>query len=236
MGVGDEQVFEGRDPVQIQMMEEECILVDRDDRVIGHDSKKNCHLNTNIRKGLLHRAFSVFLFNSDGKLLLQQRSADKITFPLTWTNTCCSHPLHFSDELEEKDELGVRRAAQRKLFQELGIPPEDVPLDAFRCVSRIHYLAESDETWGEHEVDYILIIQRDVRVAVNPNEVASTQYVSLPELRALINDPDVLLTPWFRLITTGSINGDAKHGLLDQWWANLDHIDDLRDLTIRRFV
>jgi len=235
--LGGEQVFEGHDPLQVKMMEEECILVDQKDTVIGHDSKKNCHLNTNIRKGLLHRAFSVFLFNTNGKLLLQQRSADKITFPLTWTNTCCSHPLHVPEELEEKDEIGVKRAAQRKLFQELGIPAEDVPLDAFHCVSRIHYLAESDEVWGEHEVDYILIVQRDVRVEANPNEVASTQYVSPKELAALINDPNVLLTPWFRLITSGKTDATIKKdGLLDKWWAALDHIDDLRDLTIQRFV
>lgn len=61
----------------------------------------------NIRKGLLHRAFSVFLFNSEGKLLLQQRSKDKITFALDWTNTCCSHPLYTSEELVEEEQLGT---------------------------------------------------------------------------------------------------------------------------------
>jgi isopentenyl-diphosphate delta-isomerase len=61
-----------------------------------------------------------------GELLLQQRSAEKITFPLRWTNTCCSHPLYKADEMEEKDALGVRRAAQRKLQHELGIDPAQV--------------------------------------------------------------------------------------------------------------
>jgi len=233
----DGEVFSGHDPLQIKMMEEECILVDQKDNVIGHDSKKNCHLNVNIRKGQLHRAFSVFLFSTDGKLLLQQRSADKITFPLTWTNTCCSHPLYTPAELDEEGEIGVRRAAQRKLSQELGIPKEDIPLDSFHCVSRIHYLAESNDVWGEHEVDYILVIQRDVRIAINPNEVASTQYVSPSELAALITDPNVLLTPWFHLITTGSADVNTKKdGLLDKWWSSLDHITDLRDLTIQRFI
>ena len=68
----------------------------------------------NIKKGLLHRAFSVFLFNSEGKLLLQQRAAAKITFPLCWTNTCCSHPLHVASELESAAQLGAWRAAFRQ--------------------------------------------------------------------------------------------------------------------------
>eukprot|EP00026_Physarum_polycephalum_P013737 Phypoly_transcript_14171.p1 GENE.Phypoly_transcript_14171~~Phypoly_transcript_14171.p1 ORF type:complete len:267 (+),score=41.72 Phypoly_transcript_14171:30-830(+) len=228
----------GYDPVQVRLMEEECILVDKDDKVLGHDSKKSCHLNTQIRTGKLHRAFSVFLFDTKGRLLLQERSADKITFPLTWTNTCCSHPLYIPDELVEESELGVRRAAQRKLQQELGISVEELPLDAFHCVSRIHYLAESDDTWGEHEVDYILIIQKDVTVRENPNEVASTKYVSLEELKALINDPKTRLTPWFRLMTTGTIDpkSNKQGGLLDKWWGALSHIDDMRDMNIQRFL
>lgn len=112
------------DDVQVTLLKEECILVDEQDKVVGSDTKKNCHLNVNIESGKLHRAFSVFLFNSEGKLLLQQRSEAKITFPGTFTNTCCSHPLYFPEELEETDCLGVKRAAQRKLQQELGIPPE----------------------------------------------------------------------------------------------------------------
>jgi isopentenyl-diphosphate Delta-isomerase len=105
----------------------------------------------NINKGLLHRAFSVFLFNSENKLLLQQRSSDKITFPDLWTNSCCSHPLNTTLELEESEQKGARRAAQRKLQHELGIKPEQVPLDKFTFLTRIHYLAPSDGAWGEHE-------------------------------------------------------------------------------------
>ena len=122
----DLTVYDGE---QVGLLSEECILVDENDKVIGSDSKKNCHLNVNIEAGKLHRAFSVFLFNSEGKLLLQQRSKAKITFPGLVTNTCCSHPLNFRAELEEKDCLGVRRAAQRKLEHELGIPPKQVCLN-----------------------------------------------------------------------------------------------------------
>lgn len=109
---------------------------------------------TNIDKGLLHRAFSVFLFNSSNQLLLQQRATEKITFPDMWTNTCCSHPLAVPGEtgvgLRDAVE-GAKRAAQRKLDHELGIKKEQVPLEAFRFLTRIHYKAPSDGEWGEHE-------------------------------------------------------------------------------------
>ena len=109
---------------------------------------------TNIDKGLLHRAFSVFLFDSKKRLLLQQRATEKITFPDMWTNTCCSHPLGIPGETgAELDAavLGVKRAAQRKLNHELGIKAEQVPLDKFEFFTRIHYKAPSDGKWGEHE-------------------------------------------------------------------------------------
>lgn len=109
---------------------------------------------TNIDKGLLHRAFSVFLFNDKNELLLQQRASEKITFPDMWTNTCCSHPLMIPGEtgsnLAECIE-GVKRAAQRKLDHELGIKKEQVPIEDFHFLTRIHYKAPSDGKWGEHE-------------------------------------------------------------------------------------
>lgn len=117
------------------------------------------HLMTNIDKGLLHRAFSVFLFDSNKRLLLQQRATEKITFPDMWTNTCCSHPLGIPGETgAELDAavLGVKRAAQRKLNHELGIKAEQVPLDKFEFFTRIHYKAPSDGKWGEHEGRFLL--------------------------------------------------------------------------------
>lgn len=107
----------------------------------------------NINKGLLHRAFSAFVFRpSDAKLLLQQRASAKITFPDMWTNTCCSHPLDdFDEEKVEKDQHGVRVAASRKLEHELGIPKSQTPIDEFQYLTKIHYLAPSDGVWGEHE-------------------------------------------------------------------------------------
>jgi isopentenyl-diphosphate delta-isomerase len=146
-----DSVFQGHDETQIKLMEEMCILVDEQDRKIGQDTKKNTHLMTNINKGMLHRAFSVFLFDGKGRLLLQQRADEKITFPEYWTNTCCSHPLNKPDELEEANQMGARRAAVRKLEQELGIPPTAIALDELQYLTRLHYLAPSDGIWGEHE-------------------------------------------------------------------------------------
>lgn len=108
----------------------------------------------NIDQGLLHRAFSVFLFDSQNRLLLQQRASEKITFPDMWTNTCCSHPLGIPGETGAELEAavqGVRRAAQRKLNHELGIKAKQVPLNGFEFLTRIHYKAPSDGKWGEHE-------------------------------------------------------------------------------------
>jgi isopentenyl-diphosphate delta-isomerase len=115
------------------------------------------HLMENIDKGLLHRAFSVFLFDSQNRLLLQQRATEKITFPDMWTNTCCSHPLGIPGETGsglEESIAGVRRAAQRKLDQELGINAKQVPIDDFRFLTRIHYVSPSDGKWGEHESQF----------------------------------------------------------------------------------
>lgn len=114
----------------------------------------------NINKGLLHRAFSAFVFRpSDGRLLLQQRASEKITFPDMWTNTCCSHPLDdFEEEKVEKEQLGVRVAASRKLEHELGIPTSQTPVDEFQYLTRIHYLAPSNGLWGEHEGGGVLVV------------------------------------------------------------------------------
>lgn len=114
------------------------------------------HLMENINKGLLHRAFSAFVFRpSDGKLLLQQRATEKITFPDMWTNTCCSHPLDdFEAEKVEEAQRGVKSAASRKLDHELGIPMAQTPIDGFQYLTRIHYLAPSNGPWGEHEGEY----------------------------------------------------------------------------------
>ncbi|XP_052203739.1 isopentenyl-diphosphate Delta-isomerase I [Diospyros lotus] len=218
--MGDSPADAGMDAVQRRLMfEDECILVDENDRVVGHDTKYNCHLMQKIEsENLLHRAFSVFLFNSKYELLLQQRSATKVTFPLVWTNTCCSHPLYRESELIEDNYLGVRNAAQRKLLDELGIPAEDVPVDQFFPLGRMLYKAASDGKWGEHELDYLLFIVRDVNVNPNPDEVADIKYVNREQLKELLQKADageggLKLSPWFRLVVDN---------FLFKWW---DHVE-----------
>ena len=174
--------LEGYDDEQRRLMDEVCIVLDENDNPIGSASKKVCtywglchlllfeldlltncagHLMKNIDAGLLHRAFSVFLFDSDNRLLLQQRASEKITFPDMWTNTCCSHPLGIPGETGSDlaaSVQGAKRAAQRKLDQELGIKAEQVPLDDFQFLTRIHYKAPSDGKWGEHESKITLFL------------------------------------------------------------------------------
>ncbi|KAF7193890.1 Isopentenyl-diphosphate Delta-isomerase [Pseudocercospora fuligena] len=206
----------GYDEEQIRLMDEVCIVLDNDDLPIGSASKKVCHLMENINKGLLHRAFSVFLFDSQDRLLLQQRASEKITFPDLWTNTCCSHPLGIPGETGSTLDaaiMGVKRAAQRKLNQELGISAAQVPIEKFKFLTRIHYLAPSDGKWGEHEIDYILFIKADVDVHANPNEVQATKYVNAEELKEMFKDDKLKFTPWFKLIC---------NSMLFEWWQNLN--------------
>ncbi|GMG99936.1 hypothetical protein Nepgr_001776 [Nepenthes gracilis] len=225
------------DAVQRRLMfEDECILVDESDRVVGHDSKYNCHLMEKIESGKsLHRAFSVFLFNSKYELLLQQRSSTKVTFPLVWTNTCCSHPLYRESEMIEEDALGVRNAAQRKLLDELGIPAKDVPVDQFIPLGRMLYKAPSDGKWGEHELDYLLFIVRDVKVNPNPEEVSDVKYVNREQLKELCKKADageegLKLSPWFRLVVDN---------FLYNWWDHVEKgtLNDATNMdTIHRLV
>jgi len=204
----------GYDPEQSRLMDERCILVDEQDNALGAADKKTCHLMENINKGLLHRAFSAFVFRpSDGKLLLQQRATEKITFPDMWTNTCCSHPLDdFEAEKVEKDALGVKVAASRKLEHELGIPQSQTPVEEFQYLTKIHYLAPSSGMWGEHEVDYILFLTADVTVTANENEIRDSKYVDKAELQAMFDAPGNSFTPWFKLIARDFLFG---------WWDEL---------------
>jgi len=223
-----EGVFEGHNKEQIRLMNEACIAVDFNDQPYAAGSKKTLHLMTSIHQGLLHRAFSVFLFNSEGKLLLQQRASEKITFPDLWTNTCCSHPLAITSERGPTSDLagfveGVKTAAIRKLDHELGIPNEDVPFDIFKFLTRIHYMAPSSGHWGEHEIDYILFAHANPKLQPSPNEVRDVKWVSKDELKAMFADPEYHFTPWFKLIC---------ENYLFNWWGQ----DVPSDNEIRRML
>lgn len=211
------------DPVQEALLSEPCILVDTNDQAIGQASKRDCHRISADGSTLLHRAFSLFIFNSREELLLQQRSSTKITFPDMWTNTCCSHPLAVPGELVEEDALGVRRAAQRRLELELGIPAVDSPIPDIQYLTRILYSASSSGEWGEHELDYILLLRADPSLTICPEEVKAVEWVGRNHLQEFIRDVESKggkLTPWFKLIS---------RNLLPTWWANLASIEDFRD-------
>ena len=220
------------------MITDECILLDNDDSIIGHVNKKESHIFSNEQpRGRLHRAFSVFLFDNEGKLLLQQRASDKITFPSVWTNTCCSHPLsgQSPNEADTPEQVadgsvpGVKAAAVRKLLHELGIKASDVPISSFKFITRLHYWAADVVThgehspWGEHEIDYILFIKADVKLNLNKEEVEASKYVTLKELQAMMHvNSGMLWSPWFRIIVDS---------FLIHWWKDLDRTLTTNDLT-----
>lgn len=208
------------DPYQEALLAEKCILVDENDREIGHASKRECHLKTSENKRTpLHRAFSLFMFNKNNELLLQQRSDTKVTFPGLWTNTCCSHPLFMSDERETKNGLGAKIAAQRKVWQEIGVPAQDCPLDQMQFISRILYYADSNEHWAEHELDYILFLKstkENINLEANPEEVQNVMYLKKSDLTDFVQDMgSEKLTPWFKLMCDS---------MLPKWWESIDDL------------
>ena len=219
-------VLAGSDSTQESLMAEAVIQVTENDEVIGPISKLDSH----HQDGNYHRAFSVMLFDSSGRLLLQRRASHKITFPDVWANSCCSHPLHSEEEMEIKNALGVKRAAVRKLEQELGIHPSQVPIEKFDFVTKMRYQARQDEDWIEREIDHCLVIHADVDVNPNPNEVSEVKWVSQDELEEMLvsDDSENVIAPWFRCI--------AARIMDDDWWrpgcvSADDLIHDMGDVS-----
>ena len=136
------------DSEQISLMSEAVIIVDENDQIVTEASKVSAH----YQAGLLHRAFSVLLFDSEKRLLLQKRADDKVTFPGVWANSCCSHPLSSDLESESVNSMGVKRAAIRKLHQELGIEPRDIDIDDFHFITKMMYSARMNADWIEREI------------------------------------------------------------------------------------
>eukprot|EP00092_Neocalanus_flemingeri_P026952 GFUD01029221.1.p1 GENE.GFUD01029221.1~~GFUD01029221.1.p1 ORF type:complete len:258 (-),score=82.29 GFUD01029221.1:247-981(-) len=219
------------DPVQEALLSEPCILVDSMDKAVGTASKRDCHAMEGGTSPL-HRAFSLFIFNEKDELLLQQRSDTKITFPSLWTNTCCSHPLATVDESEERDAVGVRRAAQRRVEIELGVSSSVASVEDILYLTRILYSAPSSGDWGEHELDYILFLRSAATPELSPSveEVQAVEWVARGDMQEFLRDLEhrgVGITPWFRLIS---------QKLLPFWWENLARIGELQDhQTIHKF-
>ena len=213
-------------PVQATLMAEAVIRVSEHDEVLGPISKLESHRGP----GSFHRAFSLLLFNSKGEMLLQQRSADKVTFPHVWANACCSHPLHAPEEMDEVNAMGVKRAAVRKLEQELGIDPSSVSTNDMTFMTKMRYAARMNAEWIEREIDHILVVCADVDVHPNPNEVANIMWVSQKELEAMLVEErpaEEAIAPWFRCI--------ASRVMSEDWWTNYNNpaaLTTLADDTI----
>ncbi|KAK9877508.1 hypothetical protein WA026_018617 [Henosepilachna vigintioctopunctata] len=207
--------------VQQKSLSENCFLVSRQDKVIGTASKKDCHAVQSNGNILLHRAFSVFLFNNHGDLLLQKRSSEKITYPDHYTNSCCSHPIaDIPGEEVEENALGVKRAAVRRLNFELGIPLDKLNVEDLSYITRIIYKDEGNGKWGEHEIDYVLFLKGDYKLKPNPDEICEISYVPRDEVDNYIPTLSGPLTPWFSLI--------LKHRL-KLWWDNLDDLNQFME-------
>ena len=161
-------------------MEEKVVLVNEKDEILGLMEKMQAHEN-----GILHRAFSVFLFNSKGEMLLQKRAAEKYHSPNQWTNACCSHPR--VDETYEQ-------AAHRRIKEELGI---DCHLEEkFWFI----YKADVGQNLWEHELDHVFVGNYEGEFNLNKEEVAEVRYISLENLNIELENNPENFTEWFKII------------------------------------
>lgn len=159
---------------------DQLILVDRADHEIGHLDKLACHAGN----GVLHRAFSLFIFNGRDELLVQQRSARKRLWPNFWSNSCCSHP---------RQGESLTTAIHRRLMEELGLR---CPLD---FLFKFEYQAQYNASGAEHELCSVFFGRTNTPVHANRDEIAAWRWIALPDLQAeLASDADCY-TPWFKL-------------------------------------
>ena len=162
------------------MSKEKVILVNESGEQIGLMPKIEAH-----EKGLLHRAFSVFILNSRNELMLQQRALHKYHSPGLWTNTCCSHQREGESNLE---------AGKRRLFEEMGFTTQLEELFSFI------YKAPFDNGLTEHEYDYVLAGRYDGEPTINPEEVAAWKWMPLEEVHRDIIENEERYTVWFKII------------------------------------
>ncbi|WP_243041317.1 isopentenyl-diphosphate Delta-isomerase [Dyella sedimenti] len=164
----------------VSFQDEPLVLVDEDDRETGFLDKAAAHQG----RGTLHRAFSLFIFNRRGELLLQQRAAGKRLWPGYWSNTCCSHPRRGE---------AMEAAIHRRLHEELGLDCE------LRFAFKFQYQAQFDSEGAENELCWVYLGQCDDEPVVNANEIAALRYISPEALdREVAETPD-RFTPWFKI-------------------------------------
>ena len=161
------------------MSEEKVILVDKNDNQVGLMPKLEAH-----EKGLLHRAFSIFIFNSRYELLLQKRASSKYHSGGLWTNTCCSHPREGEDTFD---------AANRRLYEEMGIKT------SLRKVYDFIYKAELDNQLTEHEFDHVFYGVCDRDPKLNKDEAEDFKWVDMETLNNDIIKNEDNYTVWFKI-------------------------------------
>lgn len=166
------------------------ILVDELDNPTGSCEKLAAH-----KEGLLHRAFSVFIFNSKGEMLLQQRAMEKYHSGGLWTNACCSHPAEGED---------LASAAHRRLMEEMGFDT------AIEKVFDFVYKASFENGLTEYEFDHVFIGYYDEAIHANREEVMDYCYKSLDEIRASLSTHPHRYTAWFQL----------AFPKIEQWWLH----------------
>ena len=161
------------------MIEEKVILVNEKDEQIGLMPKLEAH-----QKALLHRAFSVFIFNDKNELMLQQRALDKYHSPGLWTNTCCSHPRP-GESLEE--------ATKRRILEEMGFSCE------MKEVFSFIYKAPFDHGLTEHELDHVFTGKYEGEPVLNPDEVEDWKWVEVNDLLSDVKENPDEYTVWFKI-------------------------------------
>ena len=166
--------------LKIAMNEEQVILVNEKDEKIGLMPKLEAH-----QKGVLHRAFSIFIFNDKNELMLQQRALNKYHSPGLWTNTCCSH---------QRDGETTLEAGKRRLQEEMGF---NTPL---KETTSFIYKAPFDNGLTEHELDHILVGSFNDVPSINTNEVASWKWMLLDDVEEDIKQNPDQYTAWFKII------------------------------------
>lgn len=169
---------------------ESVVLVDRNDREVGLEEKLRAHRNG----GRLHRGFSIFVFNSRGEIMLQQRADTKYHSKGLWSNTCCSHPFRGESVLD---------AAHRRLRKEMGF---DCRLkEAFSFV----YREKVGNGLTEYEFDHVLFGRYGKSPRPNPKEVRDWRWISIKDLKADAKSNGKCYTPWLRILLKGKLSKEA---------------------------
>ena len=165
------------------------VLVNHDDDSLAVMDKLEAH-----QKGLLHRAFSIFIFNSKGEMLLQQRAASKYHGGGLWTNACCSHPQWGED---------ITLSAVQRLHYEMGIKCD------LQQLFKFIYMADVENNLIEHELDYVFKGHTDAEPIVNPTEVQDYEWISPEILAQKLHDQPELFTVWFKILA-GAVDHSKK--------------------------